>query len=81
MDSEETIMVNRYSLFYFITRRITKNIHIQSRVLRDDPSKSDMHNREGLSIRMLWKALSDWHLWPLYAVALTFGGIELYLSF
>ena len=30
---------------------------------------------------MLWKALSDWHLWPLYAIALTFGGIELYLSF
>lgn len=78
MDSEETIMVNRYGLFYFIIRLITR-IHVQSRVLRDDPSKSNMHNREGLNVKMLWKALSDWHLWPLYAVALTFGSIELYL--
>ena len=41
-----------------------------------------MHNREGLNIRMLWEALTDWHLWPLYAIALVFGGIwTLYLSF
>ncbi|KAK7058562.1 hypothetical protein VNI00_002198 [Paramarasmius palmivorus] len=41
-----------------------------NRVLRDDPSKSDMHNREGLSIRMIWQALTDWRLWPLYALGL-----------
>ncbi|KAF4612208.1 hypothetical protein D9613_004092 [Agrocybe pediades] len=39
-----------------------------NRVLRDDPSKSDMHNREGLSPRMIWGALKDWRLWPIYAL-------------
>ncbi|KAJ2923089.1 hypothetical protein H1R20_g14005, partial [Candolleomyces eurysporus] len=41
-----------------------------NRVLRDDPSKSDMHNREGLSIKMIWDAMRDWRLWPIYAVGL-----------
>jgi hypothetical protein len=36
---------------------------IVSRVLRDDPSKSDMHNREGISMKMMWKALKDYDLW------------------
>lgn len=74
MDSEETIMVNRYDLVYFITKLIA-GFHIQSRVLRDDPSKSDMHNREGLNVGMIWEAVSDWHLWPLYALGLTHMGI------
>ncbi|THV06580.1 MFS general substrate transporter [Dendrothele bispora CBS 962.96] len=42
-----------------------------NRVLRDDPSKSDMHNREGLSVGMIWEAVKDWRLWPLYALGLT----------
>ncbi|KAF8167534.1 major facilitator superfamily domain-containing protein [Crassisporium funariophilum] len=42
-----------------------------NRVLRDDPSKSDMHNREGLNVKMIWGALKDWRLWPLYALGLT----------
>lgn len=41
-----------------------------NRVLRDDPSKSDMHNREGLDIKMIWGALIDWQLWPLYVLGL-----------
>lgn len=40
------------------------------RVLRDDPSKSDMHNREGLSVKAIWIALMDWHMWPLYVLGL-----------
>ncbi|KAI4526624.1 major facilitator superfamily domain-containing protein [Schizophyllum commune] len=42
-----------------------------NRVLRDDPSKADMHNREGLSIKMLLTSLSDWRLYPLYALGIT----------
>ncbi|QRV92579.1 major facilitator superfamily transporter [Ceratobasidium sp. AG-Ba] len=41
-----------------------------NRVLRDDPSKSDMHNRQGLSPKMIWDSLCDWHMWPLYILGL-----------
>jgi len=42
-----------------------------NRVLRDDPSKSDMHNREGLTPRMIWEAIKDWRLWPIYALGVS----------
>ncbi|KAG8698515.1 hypothetical protein FRC09_007198 [Ceratobasidium sp. 395] len=41
-----------------------------NRVLRDDPSKSDMHNRQGLTPKMIWQSLCDWHMWPLYILGL-----------
>lgn len=44
---------------------------IANRVLRDDPSKGDMNNREGLSLGMLWECLTDWHMWPIYLIGLT----------
>ncbi|KAI0784919.1 MFS general substrate transporter [Abortiporus biennis] len=37
-----------------------------NRVLRDDPTKSDMHNREGLTLKMIWDVIRDWRMWPLY---------------
>ncbi|THH33153.1 hypothetical protein EUX98_g1048 [Antrodiella citrinella] len=42
-----------------------------NRVLRDDPSKSDMHNREGLKFSKMISVLMDWRMWPLYALGLT----------
>ncbi|KAG6911326.1 hypothetical protein DXG01_000997 [Tephrocybe rancida] len=43
---------------------------IVNRVLRDDPTKSDMHNREGLGIRKIFEGLKDWRLWPLYILGI-----------
>lgn len=30
-----------------------------------------MHNRQGISLKLLWASLCDYDLWPLYAVSLT----------
>ncbi|KAJ3789968.1 major facilitator superfamily domain-containing protein [Lentinula aff. detonsa] len=48
-----------------------EEVILVNRILRDDPSKSDMHNRQGLSVRAIWKALRDWRMWPLYILGLT----------
>lgn len=42
-----------------------------NRVLRDDPSKGDMHNREALTSSMLWQCITDYHVWPMYLLGLT----------
>ena len=34
-----------------------------NRILRDDPSKGDMHNRQGLSWEAFRMCLSDYHMW------------------
>jgi hypothetical protein len=43
-----------------------------NRVLREDPSKSSMHNREPLTPALLWKSMKDYDLWPIYILGLTF---------
>ncbi|RDX51208.1 MFS general substrate transporter [Polyporus arcularius HHB13444] len=49
-----------------------EEIIMVNRVLRDDPTKSSMHNREGLTVRKIWHILKDWRMWPIYALGIIF---------
>ena len=55
-----------------------------NRILRDDPSKGDMHNRQAINPRLIWKSLCDYDLWPLYIIGITFsipvGPPKLYIT-
>ncbi|KAF2097567.1 retrograde regulation protein 2 [Rhizodiscina lignyota] len=43
-----------------------------NRIIREDPSKSSMHNREPLTLGLLWKSIKDFDLWPTYLLGLNF---------
>ncbi|WWC72811.1 uncharacterized protein I206_106775 [Kwoniella pini CBS 10737] len=55
----------------YITDREAKII--VNRVIRDDPGKGGMHNRQALSFGMIFSSIMDWHMWPLYLIGLTYN--------
>lgn len=46
---------------------------IVNAVIRDDPQKGGMYNRQGLSLAQIWEGVKDYDMWPLYALGLLFG--------
>ncbi|MCJ1481729.1 hypothetical protein MMC06_001888 [Schaereria dolodes] len=42
-----------------------------TRILRDDPGKATMHNRQAISPTLLWQSLLDYDMWPIYLIGLT----------
>jgi hypothetical protein len=48
-----------------------EEIILVTRVVKDDPSKGDMHNRQAITWRKFFRTVMDYDMWPLYIIGLT----------
>lgn len=73
---------NKYHPKGWFTDREVKIV--VNRVLRDDPSKGDMNNRQSLSLKQVWKSICDYDLWPIYFIGIIayipIGTIQPYMT-
>ncbi|KAJ0419634.1 major facilitator superfamily domain-containing protein [Aspergillus carlsbadensis] len=55
-----------------------------NRLLRDDPTKGDMNNRQPVGLKEIWRAISNVDVWPIYILGITawipFQPVANYLS-
>ncbi|MCJ1311352.1 hypothetical protein MMC25_005023 [Agyrium rufum] len=42
-----------------------------TRILRDDPGKATMHNRQAIGFDFFWQSICDYDMWPIYLIGLT----------
>jgi sugar phosphate permease len=50
-----------------------EEVIMTTRILRDDPTKGHMNNREGLSLQSFLNCLKDYSLWPIYFLGILYG--------